>query len=128
MVLVERHQELLLQAPPMADTCNLIYCLFGIADVKEWLHQNHKRFVKVKIGPDESVYTVNRKGETLRKVSFSSVPQLIVQVTSDTTRKPMCLIRSPNDHDLVSTLLSSLLHRKSYELFALTSSISSAFS
>ncbi|XP_022705418.1 dual oxidase-like isoform X3 [Varroa jacobsoni] len=69
--------------------------------VKEWLHQNHKRFVKVKIGPDESVYTVNRKGETLRKVSFSSVPQLIVQVTSDTTRKPMCLIRSPNDHDLV---------------------------
>lgn len=86
----------------MAD-CSRFFS-FRSADVKEWLHQNHKRFVKVKIGPDESVYTVNRKGETLRKVSFSSASQLIVQVTSDTTRKPMCLIRSPNNHDLVSLI------------------------
>lgn len=69
--------------------------------VKEWLHQNHKRFVKVKIGPDESLSTVNRKGEVLRKVDFKSVAALVVEVSTDMAKKPMCLVRSPRDHDLV---------------------------
>lgn len=56
--------------------------------------------MKVKIGPDESVSTVNRKGEVLRKVDFTNVTSLIVEVTQD-ARKPMVLIRSPRDHDLV---------------------------
>ncbi|XP_035222142.1 dual oxidase-like isoform X3 [Stegodyphus dumicola] len=69
--------------------------------VKEWLHQNHKRCVKVKIGPDEIISTVNRKGEVLRKIDFKSVNVLVVEVTRDTHKKPMLLIRSPRDHDLV---------------------------
>ncbi|CAL1263202.1 unnamed protein product [Larinioides sclopetarius] len=69
--------------------------------VKEWLHQNHKRCVKVKIGPDECITTINRKGEVLRKVEFKSVTSLVIEVTRDTHKKPMVLIRSPRDHDLV---------------------------
>ena len=30
--------------------------------VKEWLHQNAKRPIKVKFGPDEAFYLLNRKG------------------------------------------------------------------
>ncbi|RWS27681.1 dual oxidase-like protein [Leptotrombidium deliense] len=69
-------------------------------NVREWLHQNHKRYVKVKIGSDEAMYTINRKGETLRKIDFTNVNSLVVEVTQD-SRKPMVLIRSPRDHDLV---------------------------
>ena len=36
--------------------------------VKEWLHQNAKRPVKVKFGPDESFYLLNRKGDKLRTI------------------------------------------------------------
>ncbi|XP_053211640.1 dual oxidase-like isoform X2 [Panonychus citri] len=92
--------------------------------VREWLHQNHKRYVKVKIGPDESLSTVNRKGETLRRIDFINVNSLIVEVTQDSA-KPMVLIRSARDHDLVlqfnnlserkrflSKLESFLLNRK----------------
>ncbi|GBN11154.1 Dual oxidase [Araneus ventricosus] len=70
-------------------------------DVKEWLHNNHKRCVKVKIGPDDSISTLNRKGETLRKVDFQSSSTVVVEVTDDANRKPMVLVRSPRDHDLV---------------------------
>ncbi|KAF8765204.1 Dual oxidase like protein [Argiope bruennichi] len=70
-------------------------------DVKEWLHNNHKRCVKVKIGPDDSISTLNRKGETLRKVDFQASPTVVVEVTDDANRKPMVLVRSPRDHDLV---------------------------
>lgn len=52
------------------------------------------------IGPDESLSTVNRKGEVLRKKNFANVNSLLVEVTQD-SRKPMVLIRSPRDHDLV---------------------------
>ncbi|GIX95728.1 dual oxidase, partial [Caerostris darwini] len=69
--------------------------------VKEWLHQNHKRCVKVKIGPDECITTINRKGEILRKLEFKSVTSLVIEITRDTHKKPMMLIRSPRDHDLV---------------------------
>ena len=37
--------------------------------VKEWLHQNAKRPVKVKFGPDEAFYLLNRKGDKLRTIS-----------------------------------------------------------
>ncbi|CAL1286457.1 unnamed protein product [Larinioides sclopetarius] len=69
-------------------------------DVKEWLHNNHKRCVKVKIGPDDSISTLNRKGETLRKVDFRTSSTVVVEVTDDPNRKPMVLVRSPRDHDL----------------------------
>lgn len=75
--------------------------ILSFADVKEWLHQNHKRCVKVKIGPEETISTVNRKGEILRKIDFKSVNSLVIEVTRDTHKKPMVLIRSPRDHDLV---------------------------
>ncbi|RWS08349.1 dual oxidase-like protein, partial [Dinothrombium tinctorium] len=68
--------------------------------VREWLHQNHKRYVKVQIGPEEALFTINRKGEILRKIDFKNVNSLIVEVTQD-SHKPMVLIRSPRDHDLV---------------------------
>ncbi|GIZ03251.1 dual oxidase [Caerostris extrusa] len=70
-------------------------------DVKEWLHHNHKRCVKVKIGPDDSISTLNRKGETLRRVDFRVCPSLAVDVTEDDANKPMVLVRSHRDHDLV---------------------------
>ena len=69
--------------------------------VKEWLHLNHKRLVKVKFGPEEAFYTVNRKGEKLRKVNFRSVEMLTVEVTQDSRKKPMLLVRVPRDYDLV---------------------------
>jgi len=69
--------------------------------VKEWLHLNHKRLVKVKFGPEEAFYTVNRKGEKLRKVSFKNVEMLTVEVTQDARKKPMLLVRVPRDYDLV---------------------------
>ncbi|XP_076326783.1 dual oxidase-like isoform X2 [Tachypleus tridentatus] len=80
--------------------------------VKEWLHQNHKRVAKLKIGPDEVVYTINRKGETLRKIDFKEVNSLIVEVTQDTQLKPMLLIRSPRDHDLVIQFENQQIRKK----------------
>ena len=69
--------------------------------VKEWLHQNHKRIVKVKFGPDEAIYTMNRKGEKIRVVHMRGVDSLVIEITTDTHTKPMLLIRVPRDHDLV---------------------------
>jgi dual oxidase len=61
--------------------------------VKEWLHQNHKRVVKLKFGPEQNIFTVNRKGEKLRKADFSGVDAVTVEETADTRKKPMVLIR-----------------------------------
>ncbi|XP_013772431.1 dual oxidase-like [Limulus polyphemus] len=80
--------------------------------VKEWLHQNHKRLVKVKIGPDEAVYTINRKGEVMRKLEFKNVSSLVVEITQETHKKPMILIRSPRDHDLVLQFDNEQLRKK----------------
>lgn len=79
-------------------------------DVKEWLHNNHKRCVKVKIGPDDSISTLNRKGEVLRKVDFHALSSVFVEVTEDLNRKPMVLVRSPRDHDLVSAFMFTPIH------------------
>ena len=76
-----------------------MFCHFS--EVKEWLHNNHKRCVKVKIGPDDSISTLNRKGEVLRKMDFGALPSVFVEVTEDLNKKPMVLVRSPRDHDLV---------------------------
>lgn len=56
--------------------------------------------MKVKIGPDQSISTVNRKSETLRKIVIQDTSSLLVEVTQDSS-KPMVLIRAPRDHDLV---------------------------
>jgi dual oxidase len=69
--------------------------------VKEWLHQNHKRLVKIKFGPEEAFYTMNRKGEKIRTVNLRGVESLVIEVTQDARKKPMVLIRVPRDHDLV---------------------------
>jgi len=69
--------------------------------VREWLHQNHKRLVKVKFGPEEAIYTTNRKGEKLRAVQMRNVEGMIIEITQDSNTKPMLLIRVPRDHDLV---------------------------
>nr|BAM76968.1 dual oxidase [Penaeus japonicus] len=69
--------------------------------VKEWLHQNHKRIVKVKFGPNQEICTVNRKGEKLRRVNVAHLDTLVVEITQDQRRKPMVLLRPPLDHDLV---------------------------
>ncbi|CAL4074334.1 unnamed protein product [Meganyctiphanes norvegica] len=68
--------------------------------VKEWLSQNHKRIVKVKFGPGQEICTVNRKGEKLRRVPLTC-DTLPVEITQDSRRKPMLLVRPPKDHDLV---------------------------
>ena len=47
--------------------------------VREWLHANHLRLVKVRFGPEEAIHTVDRKGEKLRSVNFSSMENLTVE-------------------------------------------------
>ena len=69
--------------------------------VKEWLHQSAKRPVKVKFGPEEAFHLLNRKGEKLRSVDVKGMENLAVEVTQDTKKKPMILIRVVKDHDLV---------------------------
>ena len=69
--------------------------------VKEWLHHNAKRNVKIKFGPDEAVHLMNRKGEKLRSISVKGIENLVCEVTQDRGKKPMMLIGVNNDHDLV---------------------------
>ena len=69
--------------------------------VKEWLHHNAKRNVKIKFGPDEAFHLMNRKGEKLRSVSVKGMENLVCEVTQDRGKKPMMLIGVTNDHDLV---------------------------
>ena len=69
--------------------------------VTEWLHQNHKRNVKIKFGPDVAFVTLNRKGIKLRTARFKGTETVVVEVTEDSHKKPMCLVRVPNDHDVV---------------------------
>ena len=49
--------------------------------VKEWLHQNAKRPIKVKFGPDENFYLLNRKGDKLRTISIKNIESLVLEVT-----------------------------------------------
>lgn len=79
----------------------LSFCLR--TDVKEWLDPNHKRYVKVKLlsSPEPALYTTNRKNEILRKIDFTKILILVVEITIDCNHKPMILIPTPKDHDLV---------------------------
>lgn len=47
--------------------------------VREWLHANHRRLVKVKFGPEAAIHTVDRKGEKLRTVNFRTSEALTVE-------------------------------------------------
>lgn len=47
--------------------------------VREWLHANHKRYVKLRFGPDSILHTVNRKGEKLRSVNFSNYETITIE-------------------------------------------------
>ena len=49
--------------------------------VKEWLHQNAKRPIKVKFGPDENFYLLNRKGDKLRTINIKNIESLVLEVT-----------------------------------------------
>ncbi|XP_071748300.1 dual oxidase isoform X2 [Lepeophtheirus salmonis] len=82
--------------------------------VKEWLHQNAKRPVKVKFGPDESFYLLNRKGEKLRTVNVKNINNMIAEVTQDNSgKKPMLLLRVIQDYDLVLEF-SGISERKKF--------------
>ncbi|XP_069683631.1 dual oxidase [Periplaneta americana] len=72
--------------------------------VREWLHANHRRLVKVKFGPEAAIHTVDRKGEKLRTVNFRTAEALTVEESQDSSgnkKRPLVLIRVPRDHDLV---------------------------
>lgn len=87
--------------------------------VKEWLHQNAKRPVKVKFGPDKAFHLLNRKGDKLRTVSLdANCPgdTMVVEINPTSgggagsggeSRKPMALVKVLNDHDLVVEFNSS---------------------
>lgn len=47
--------------------------------VREWLHANHRRLVKVKFGPEPALYIIDRKGETLRTFNFKEVDVVSIE-------------------------------------------------
>lgn len=47
--------------------------------VREWLHANHRRLVKVKFGPEPALYIIDRKGETLRTFNFKDVDSVSIE-------------------------------------------------
>lgn len=47
--------------------------------VREWLHANHRRLVKVKFGPEAALHIVDRKGEKLRTFDFSGVNTITME-------------------------------------------------
>ncbi|CAH1982304.1 unnamed protein product [Acanthoscelides obtectus] len=71
--------------------------------VREWLHANHKRAVKVKFGPDAAIHIIGRKGEKLRTINLKNLDTVTLEESVDITskKKPMILIHIPRDHDLV---------------------------
>lgn len=80
---------------------------------KEWLHSNLKRYVKVRLGPDETIYTLDRKGQTQRKLNLTHINTITVEISQDFSsdlsnqpsrnysRKPIILIRVAREYDLV---------------------------
>jgi len=47
--------------------------------VREWLHANHRRLVRVRFGPQAEMHTVDRKGEKLRSVKFGDCDTITVE-------------------------------------------------
>ena len=72
--------------------------------VREWLHANHKRFIKLKLGPDSALHVINRKDDTLRTLNLSHVDNVIVEESKELKnfkKRPILIIRVPKDYDLV---------------------------
>ena len=55
----------------------------------------------MKFGPGEEISTVNRKGEKMRQVSLAGWDTVPIELTLDSRRKPMVMLRNKKDHDLV---------------------------
>ncbi|CAD6230974.1 GSCOCT00006904001.3-RA-CDS [Cotesia congregata] len=75
--------------------------------VREWLHANHKRLVKVKFGPEAALYIEDRKGDNLRTFDFNSVNVVAVEESQECESgngKALVLLRIPRDYDLVLEL------------------------
>ncbi|KAL1463002.1 hypothetical protein WDU94_014795 [Cyamophila willieti] len=84
--------------------------------VREWLHANHKRLVKIRLGPETCLHTVDRKGEKLRTVNFKNCETVTIEESQPERGKkkhPMVLIRVHRDHDLVLEF-DSLAARKKF--------------
>ena len=82
--------------------------------VLEWLHQNAKRAVKTKFGPDKAFYLLNRKGDKIRTIPISNINgPMVVEISQESSKKPMALIRVVNDHDLVLSF-SYMSERKKF--------------
>jgi dual oxidase len=47
--------------------------------VREWLHVNHRRVVKIKFGPEPALNIVDRKGQTLRTFDFKDVDSVSIE-------------------------------------------------
>ena len=80
--------------------------------VKEWLHQSARRPVKVRFGPEQAFHLLNRKGEKLRSVNVKDTETLVSEVTQDSKKHPMMLIRVNKDHDLVLEFSSANERKK----------------
>ncbi|KAL0122393.1 hypothetical protein PUN28_007246 [Cardiocondyla obscurior] len=83
--------------------------------VREWLHANHRRLVKVKFGPEAALHIVDRKGEKLRTFDFSGVNTITMEESQESEtghRKALVLLRIPRDYDLVLELDSLASRRK----------------
>ncbi|XP_046679008.1 dual oxidase isoform X1 [Homalodisca vitripennis] len=84
--------------------------------VREWLHANHRRIVKLRFGPETNLHTVDRKGEKLRSVSFKNGDTITVEESQVPERgkkkRPLVLVRVPRDHDLVLEFDSLSSRRK----------------
>lgn len=69
----------------------------GVVDkmnVREWLHANHKRFVKLRFGPETTLHTVDRKGEKLRSVDFKNFESVTVEESEVGLQKFYVVIKS----------------------------------
>jgi len=61
--------------------------------VREWLHANHRRLVKVRFGPQAEMHTVDRKGEKLRSVKFGNCDTITVEESQVTSAAPTTTFR-----------------------------------
>ncbi|XP_014217573.1 dual oxidase-like, partial [Copidosoma floridanum] len=83
--------------------------------VREWLHANHRRLVKVKFGPEPALYVVDRKGDTLRTLNFVGINNISIEESQESDSqfsKGLVLLRVPRDYDLVLELDSLSSRRK----------------
>ncbi|KAL7305239.1 hypothetical protein TKK_0002624 [Trichogramma kaykai] len=92
--------------------------------VREWLHENFRRRVKIEFMSDSSLHLLNRKGDILRKFRFisgsatepnMSDPVTIYQsngVDNINPKRGLVCFRTKNDYDLVLELDSFISQEK----------------